>query len=185
MKKTVYVLILALLAVGCDRTQKATSSTEQTISKEPVTVAWTSNFEEAKKEAAERNVPILADFAGSDWCGWCIQLDQEVFSKKEFKTYANDNLVLFLADFPERKAQSSEVKKQNQELAFKYGIEGFPTVLLLDSNGKVLARTGYMEGGAKAYVKHIQDLIKRAKHTKQTKLLIHPNPSRRKEVRSI
>lgn len=121
---------------------------------------WLTDFEAAKKLAAEKNVPILADFSGSDWCGWCIKLDNEVFSKDVFKEYAKDNVILFLADFPSRKPQPEEVKKQNEALKNKYGIRGFPTVLLLDAEGKVLERTGYQQGGAEAYVEHIKDLLK-------------------------
>ena len=120
---------------------------------------WLTDFEAAKKSAAEKKRPILIDFSGSDWCGWCIKLDKEVFSKKDFKQYAEDNLVLFLADFPRSKKQSSAVKKQNQELAQQYGIRGYPTILLLDANGNVLAKTGYQRGGAKAYVLHLQKLL--------------------------
>jgi protein disulfide-isomerase len=120
---------------------------------------WLTDFNAAKKAAAERKVPILADFSGSDWCGWCIKLDKEVFSQKAFKDYAKDNLVLFLADFPRKKTLPAEMKKQNEDLAGKYGIEGFPTVLLLDAEGKVLQTTGYRQGGAEAYVKHLKELI--------------------------
>lgn len=120
---------------------------------------WLTDFEAAKKTAAEKKRPILIDFSGSDWCGWCIKLDKEVFSKKDFKQYAENNLVLFLADFPRRKKQSSAVKKQNQELVQRYGIRGYPTILLLDASGNVLAKTGYQRGGAKAYVKHLQKLL--------------------------
>ncbi|MEE9369704.1 MAG: thioredoxin family protein [Pontiella sp.] len=120
---------------------------------------WLTDFEKAKAEAASRKVPILVDFAGSDWCGWCIRLDNEVFSKPEFQTYAKDNLVLFLADFPSGKEQTDAVKKQNKALAEKYGIEGFPAVRLLDSTGKVLGKTGYKKGGAASYVEHIKTLL--------------------------
>ena len=78
---------------------------------------WTTDFEKAKVTAKEKNVPILADFSGSDWCGWCIKLDKEVFSQKEFKAYAAENVVLFLADFPNRKKMDPEVVKQNEKLA--------------------------------------------------------------------
>lgn len=120
---------------------------------------WLTDFEAAKKNAAEKKLPILVDFSGSDWCGWCIKLEKEVFSRKEFKRYAKDSLVLFLADFPSRKKQSETVKKQNRALAEKYGVRGYPTVLLLDADGKVLARTGYRKGGAKGYVKHLKKLL--------------------------
>ena len=122
---------------------------------------WTTDFAAAKKAAAEKNLPILADFSGSDWCGWCIRLDKEVFSKKEFKDYAKKDLVLFLADFPSKKAQPEALKKQNKALSEKYGVRGFPTVLLLDAKGKVLAKTGYRKGGPAAYVKHIEGLLKK------------------------
>lgn len=120
---------------------------------------WLTDFEKAKELAAEKDVPILADFSGSDWCGWCIKLDNEVFSKKQFKEFAEKNLVLFLADFPSQKPQSEEVKKQNRTLQKKYGIRGFPTVLVLDENGNEKERTGYRRGGAESYVKHLKELI--------------------------
>lgn len=124
---------------------------------------WLTDFEKAKKEAKAKNLPILADFAGSDWCSYCKKLDKEVFSKDEFKEFAAKNIVLFLADFPRSKQLGKEVKKQNVELAKKYGVQGFPTVLLLDSEGKKLAQTGYRPGGAEAYVKHLKQIIKDAK----------------------
>ncbi|MDO9541575.1 MAG: thioredoxin family protein [Kiritimatiellia bacterium] len=125
---------------------------------------WLTDFEAAKKTAAEKKLPILADFSGSDWCGWCIKLDKEVFSQKEFKEFAKDNLILFLADFPRKKQQSDKIKKQNDGLSKKYAIEGFPTVLLMDAEGKVFARTGYERGGAAAYVAHLKKIL-----TEQTK----------------
>ena len=106
---------------------------------------------------------ILADFSGSDWCGWCIKLDKEVFSKKPFQEYAKKNVVLFLADFPSRKELPAKVKEQNEKLAKQYGVRGFPTVLLLDATGKILGRTGYQRGGPEAYVEHVQKLIADAK----------------------
>lgn len=121
---------------------------------------WLTDFEAARKQALEKNLPILADFSGSDWCGWCIKLDNEVFSQDAFKEYAKENLVLFLADFPNSKPQPEEVQKQNKALAEKYGIRGFPTVLLFDAEGNVLAQTGYQRGGAEKYIEHIKELLK-------------------------
>ena len=120
---------------------------------------WLTDFEKAKEVAAARKLPILADFSGSDWCGWCIRLDGEVFSKKAFKDYAAKKLVLFLADFPQSKKQPERTVAQNEALARKYGVQGFPTVLLLDASGKVLAQTGYRKGGAPGYVEHLKKLL--------------------------
>jgi thioredoxin-related protein len=122
---------------------------------------WLTDFEQAKKKAAEKNLPILVDFSGSDWCGWCIRLDKEVFSKPEFQKWAKENVVLFMADFPRNsKGQSEKVKQQNQELAAKYQVKGFPTVLLLNKDGEVVGRTGYQRGGPNAYVKHLENMLK-------------------------
>ena len=120
---------------------------------------WLTNFDEAKEEAAAKNLPILADFSGSDWCGWCIKLDKEVFSKASFKAYAKKNLVLLLVDFPSSKSQSADIKSQNQKLAKKYGVRGYPTVLLLDKDGKVIGKTGYQPGGPEKYIKSIKAML--------------------------
>jgi thioredoxin-related protein len=121
---------------------------------------WEDDFAKAKKEAAEKGLPILMDFTGSDWCIWCKRLDKEVFSTSEFKKYARKNLVLFVADFPRQSQLPKKTSAQNKELAKTYGIRGFPTVVLVDADGKEIARTGYQEGGGDAYVSHLKDLLK-------------------------
>ena len=121
---------------------------------------WETDFEKAKAQAKAENKHILIDFSGSDWCGWCIKLDKEVFSKKAFKEYAGENLVLVLADFPRDKSkQSEELQKQNDNLMKNFAVRGFPTVYILDSSGKSIAKTGYQAGGPEAYVEHVKKLI--------------------------
>ncbi|MCA1810320.1 MAG: thioredoxin family protein [Lentisphaerae bacterium] len=126
---------------------------------EQAQASWLTNFEQAQKQAKEQDRPILVNFSGSDWCGWCIRLDKEVLSQTEFKNYAKDNLVLFVADFPQQKKLPEPVAKQNQALLEHYGVQGFPTLLLLNAKGDVIARTGYQTGGAQAYVEHLAGLI--------------------------
>ena len=123
---------------------------------------WISDFVKAKSAAVERKVPIFALFTGSDWCPWCKKLESEILKSDEFKNYAKDNLALFVADFPRSIQQPRELAEQNQELAMKYGVEGFPTVVLLNGeDGKEIARTGYRAIDAKAYVEHIRKLLKK------------------------
>ncbi|OGV69840.1 MAG: hypothetical protein A3K19_28985 [Lentisphaerae bacterium RIFOXYB12_FULL_65_16] len=122
---------------------------------------WLDDYEKAQANAKETGRPILVNFSGSDWCGWCIKLDKEVFAQAEFKTYAKDNLVLFNADFPRRTKLSEKVTRQNEKLAEELGVEGFPTVLLVEGDGAVIARTGYQPGGAKAYIEHLMSLLAR------------------------
>jgi thioredoxin-related protein len=82
----------------------------------------------------------LLDFTGSDWCGYCIKLDEEVFSKPSFKKFAKENLVLVELDYPRGKNLPKKTKEQNDSLKSKYGISGYPTIILLDSDGKEAAR---------------------------------------------
>lgn len=120
---------------------------------------WETDFAKASTHAAKEGRFILLDFTGSDWCGWCIKLQKEVFSQDEFKTFAKDNLVCVELDFPHRKAQSAELKEQNKRLSKEYGISGFPTIILLSPQGETVAKTGYRPGGAKAYVEHLKEII--------------------------
>ena len=121
---------------------------------------WMTDFEKAKKKAMNENKNIIIDFSGSDWCSWCIKLDEEVFQKDEWKAYAKEHLVQVLIDFPREKSEQSEaLQKQNNELAKQYTVRGFPTVLLLNQEGQLIDKTGYQRGGAENYIKHIKALI--------------------------
>ena len=123
---------------------------------------WMHDYEAAKKQAKEEGKPIFINFTGSDWCGWCIRLEKEVFTQKEFEEYASENLVLVEIDFPRKKEQTAEVKKQNEALDKAFEIEGYPTLFLLDAEGKKLSEdVGYREGGAQAYVGHLQELLEK------------------------
>ena len=120
---------------------------------------WSSDFEAAKKQAAETKKDLLIDFTGSDWCGWCIKLNKEVFSQEPFKAGVKDKFVLVELDYPRDKSKlSAATLKQNEELAKKYPISGYPTILLTDADGKPYAATGYEAGGPEAYVKHLDEL---------------------------
>jgi len=165
MKKWIAISLLLLLGTGCQGEDPTSSSNEATADVSENTHAetthgWLTDFAEAQKQSTEKNLPILINFSGSDWCGWCIKLDNEVFSKDEFKAYAKDNLILFLADFPNQKEQPNDVKAQNEALSKTYKVTGFPTILLLDSKGDVIAKTGYQRGGPTAYVEHLKTLLK-------------------------
>ena len=121
---------------------------------------WLTDYKKAQQEAKASNKLLLLDFTGSDWCGWCIRLNREVFSKPEFKDYANKNLVLMEVDFPRRKMLTADVKKQNEELAQHYQIEGFPTIIVLNGDGQRVGELGYMQGGPPAFIAELEKLRK-------------------------
>lgn len=120
---------------------------------------WTQDFTAAKATATKDKKDLLMDFTGSDWCGWCIRLNDEVFSKDAFKNVVPNDFVLVELDYPKDAAKvTPEVKEQNEKLQKDYGIEGFPTILLADATGRPYAKTGYEEGGPEKYVAHLATL---------------------------
>ena len=121
---------------------------------------WMTDFTAAKAKAKAEKKTILLNFTGSDWCGWCMKLDKEVFSQPEFIEYAKDNLVLVTVDFPRKTKLDEKLAKQNEKLSDKYDVQGFPTIVLARSTGSEKAETGYQEGGAAKYVEHLKKLIK-------------------------
>ncbi len=121
---------------------------------------WLTNFKAAQEEAKAKNKLLLIDFTGSDWCGWCIKLDREVFSKPEFKQYAEKNLVLLEVDFPKGKKLKEADRLHNEQLAMKYNIEGFPTIIVLNANGEKVGELSYIPGGPSAFIAELDKLRK-------------------------
>lgn len=167
MKKKIISILLGVLAFGAVFQMQAAEPAAAEQTAEAAVIAkvkqgdWLENYAEALAAAKQLKRPVLIDFTGSDWCGWCIRLDQEVFSQKAFIKYAKRDLVLLKLDFPQRKKLSEALQKQNRELAKKFGIRGFPTIVIVDAEGKEIARTGYQRGGAKNYVDHLKDLLEK------------------------
>lgn len=108
---------------------------------------------------------IIADFSGSDWCFWCQRLDKEVFAEEDFISVATNKYVLLMVDSPRNKAVLSEkAKAQNPQLRRRYKISQFPTVLILDGEGKIMGETGFLGGGPKNYLQHLEEKIAEIPH---------------------
>jgi protein disulfide-isomerase len=122
---------------------------------------WQTDLAKAQTQAKTEKKLVMLDFTGSDWCGWCIKLKKEVFSKPEFAEYAKKNLVAVEVDFPHKKQLSAAQKKANGELAKKYSIRGFPTVIVLDSDGEQIGKLGYHPGGPQAFIAQLEKLKKK------------------------
>ena len=107
----------------------------------------------ALNQARSENKMVLLDFTGSDWCGWCIKFDHDVLSTGKFAGYAQSKLVLVKLDFPRHTEQDAALKQANQEIMKRFGVDGFPTFVLLNSAGRELGRqVGYLRGGPDAFI---------------------------------
>ncbi len=121
--------------------------------------AWIQDFAKAQAKATSEKKDLLIDFTGSDWCVWCKKLDAEVFTQGDFEKKIQEQFVLVKLDFPrDAKLVTPEIKKQNEGLMTRFGVQGFPTIFLTDAGGKPYAKTGYQEGGPEKYMTHVAGL---------------------------
>lgn len=118
-------------------------------------VTWTEDWEAAQNQAKREGKDLLINFTGSDWCVWCKKLDAEVFSKAEYSREASTKYIHVKLDFPQRLPQTPAIKARNRQLAERFLVEGYPTILLADANLRVFGRTGYQEGGPGGYLSHL------------------------------
>jgi thioredoxin-related protein len=183
MKKTDIVLLCVILGLvlGCEKKKPAeaepvqlpptsisTSDAGTTASiesvpetKEPIQtdhLVWMTDFVEAQKKAKAEGKDLFINFTGSDWCGWCVRLDKEVFSQPLFIYEAQKRFVFVYVDFPRNKKLSEQLQEQNEKLAQRYEARAFPTIVLALADGQPYAQTGYLEGGPMAYLQELAKL---------------------------
>lgn len=113
---------------------------------------WETDYAAALKQAKAENRHVFLFFTGSDWCGWCKRLNKEILSTPEFAQYSKEKLILVELDFPKKRKLAANVKSQNAMLAGKYKIEGYPTIIILDSSGSKIGELGYQEGGPGPFI---------------------------------
>jgi protein disulfide-isomerase len=124
---------------------------------------WLTDLPKAQAKAKAENKLVLMDFNGSDWCPPCKALRKNVLSSKEFVDYAKDKLILVDVDFPRSIKQPEELQKANAELAKKFGIDGYPTIIVLGSDGKELKRdVGYGGQSTKEFIADLEKARKKS-----------------------
>lgn len=124
--------------------------------------AWTQDFDAASALAKEKGVPLLVNFTGSDWCPWCILMEKQVFSTDKWGEWAKEHVAMAFIDFPNDKTRvPMGYVSRNRDLSEKYGIEGFPTYILLSSDGeKVLGQLGASRDATpEKFIKQVERLI--------------------------
>jgi thioredoxin-related protein len=130
-------------------------------------IAWKTDYDASVAEAKSTNKLVLLDFTGSDWCGYCKLLDKEVFSQADFQDFVKSHFVAVTVDFPHGTALPDNIKQQNDKLQSQYGIQGFPTLIVVNASGKELGRmTGYQPGsGPKAVIAELSRFVNKGSTT--------------------
>ena len=100
-------------------------------------IKWEKNLATAIKKAKSRNLPIMIDIY-TDWCSWCEELDKNTYANKEVIETAKKMVSVKL---------NPETSEEGEEIARKYGVQGYPTILFINADGFVLENVGgYVEG---------------------------------------
>ena len=120
---------------------------------------WLRSYDKAVELSKQSGKPILADFTGSNWCGYCIKLKKEVFDTPQFAAWAAENVVLLELDYPKPNLQADWIKQQNTMLQSRYRIDQYPTVLILNHDGSVIGSQGYKEGGPDRWIAIVNNTV--------------------------
>jgi len=132
-----------------DLTQRPAATTIEEI--------WRLDFPGALQQARAENKLVLLDFTGSDWCPWCVKFEHDVLATPQFAAYANRNLQLVRLDFPRHTPQPEALQRANAALYHQFAVDGFPTFVLINADGKELGRqVGYLNGGPDAFIAELE-----------------------------
>ena len=122
-------------------------------------IMWMDNYEQAMQQASKEHMPVILYFTGSDWCGWCKKMDQEVFASPAFAEEVGHKFVFVKVDFPMNSKLPESMARQNAQLKQRYGVTGYPTVVIVDAQGGFIGETGYRSGGGKAYAQWLEQFL--------------------------
>jgi thioredoxin-related protein len=154
MKKILVIAFLTLTSMSIQAQEELT---------------WHTDMSKATDISIKENKPLFLFFTGSDWCGWCIRLQKEVFKTPEFIKWAKENVVLVELDFPRKNNQTDAVKTQNAQLQQQLQVGGYPTVWFVSAtktaeakvNLNALGSSGYVAGGPKVWIDGANQIIKK------------------------
>lgn len=164
------IIVVGLVAMSF--VNKTDKNNKQEAQEQPAYKAsmegWEVDVNKAYEISQKTGKPILANFTGSDWCGWCIKLKNEVFTKDEFKVWAKKNVVLLELDFPRRFQLPEEIKQQNYGLQQAFGVVGYPTIWVFNLsksetgqyNIDAMGKSGYVAGGPSKFQEGVEAMIK-------------------------
>ena len=154
MKKIIFIAFIALFSISTQAQEGLT---------------WHTDMSKATDISIKENKPMFLFFTGSDWCGWCIRLQKEVFHTPDFIKWAKENVVLVELDFPRKNEQTDAVKMQNAQLQQQLQVRGYPTVWFVSAaktaeakiNLNALGSTGYVAGGPEKWLAAANQIIKK------------------------
>lgn len=139
MKNNIVFFLIVFIVNGITFSQEILISDNKMLTEE-ISLNWNSTFKKALKKSKKEKKPILIYFTGSDWCGPCKVLDKNLFHTEKFKAIADNDLILYEADFPRNKNLVAPDKSEvNYDLKRKYRISSYPALVFVNHRGKMIA----------------------------------------------
>jgi protein disulfide-isomerase len=123
-------------------------------------LSWATSYETAIALSKRDAKPIFLYFTGSDWCRWCRKMKSEILENPDFINLCGNAFIFYEVDFPIYYSPGPDQKKQNEELKEHFKVHGYPTIILIDENGKQFATLNYRDGGGKLYGEYLMKVLK-------------------------
>jgi len=119
-------------------------------------VAWVKDFNVALKQAEEQRKFVVLDMSAS-WCGFCRRMAREVYPDPKFVEFSRSHVFIRLF---------ADTDPQGPELAARFKVRGFPTILILNAQGQEVGR---LEGARDKdkLMQEIQAITRRSTSTRQ------------------
>ena len=160
-KKFISILLIAVLSLGFSQLVLA----NDILMSGAKTGKWTMDYDAALKLAKKKNMPVFLKFTGSDWCQWCIVMEKNVFTKSDWSDFAKEKVILVTLDFPRKTKLSEKMANRNNKLAQEMGVRGYPTYIILDSDGQT--KLGQLGAGkektSNSFIDEVNNVIKYSK----------------------
>lgn len=122
-------------------------------------INWLTNYDEAIQISRSTSKPIVLLFTGTDWCSWCMRLEEEALNTPDFAEVVGDKFIFVKLDFPLNRKQIPEIANQNKNLKKQFAISGYPTIIIIDSHQRPIGSVGYRPGGGKQYGLHLMRMV--------------------------
>ncbi len=114
-------------------------------------VAWVKTYDEALKQAGAQKKFVVLDMSAS-WCGFCRRMAREVYPSPEFVEFSRTQV--FVRLFADTDAEGTK-------LAESFNVEGFPTIIVLNSQGREVGRlVGARD--SRRLIRELQEITQRA-----------------------
>ena len=107
----------------------------------------------ARAKTKHRKLVIL--MTGADWCGACKAMENGMLNTPEWQGFAEKEVVFEKFDYPNG---GEATTRAHEELKHLPGFQGYPTMLVVNGNGKILDMRVGFSGGPGEYISWIKSL---------------------------